>query len=800
MHGFWTRARSAAASSRISLSRPARRRGLPSSTARGAGVEPLEGRTLLWAPGVGELPSGALSETLIQDALQADSPAQGMTVQSAPAVAAAVVTPAALSGMPQLNSRPEAPVNIFLDFDGEAGYVNQVETVPPTPAYDTDGAPGVVGAQEQSAIRTIWESVSEYFSPFNVNVTTVDPGNYAALKNLRVLIGGSPPNGANIGGQASVEGFRYGATTAFVYSNTDPAFLASSSAHEAGHALGLKHQSLWVQNTDGSWRKDQEYRSDTIMGTARTHSRWGYGPNSFGHDVIQDDLAVISGPANGFGYRPDEAPDDPSAAVPINTGSLANVPPRLGVIAQSSDVDWYAVTLPAGTYNFNVDSPSPPFASMLDPRLEVRDASGRVLASRDSTTGVEAVSLTLPAGTYRVGVAAAGGPGGAAYGNVGQYRLVFGDGAIDRFEPDNPVDLTQAFKLAHTLGYPGRVTVSGRTIHSATDKDYFHFTQPKNVTYDFDLAYDRGEGDLQLRVLTWYNGALQATSSDTATGDHLTWAAPLGLDFWIEVSGENGATSSGYTLDVRSPRSTYFSTARKITATGTSTVQVEEYDTGGEGQAYHDTTTTTTIGTMRYLEGVDLDDNLGGRIGERLVETRAGEWVEYTVDIATAGAYDVAFPVANVAAGGTFHLEVDGANVTGPMAIPNTGGFVNYQNVSKAGVPLPAGRHVLRLAIDTEAEGTGDAGAIDWMQFTPSATGAPTADVVDVAPDPRTTPVGSVQIRFSERVTGFDAADLELTRDGTALNLLTAAQTLTTGDNITWTLGNLSGVTAAAGT
>ncbi|MFO0900788.1 MAG: hypothetical protein U0836_25440 [Pirellulales bacterium] len=74
----------------------------------------------------------------------------------------------------------------------------------------------------------------------------------------------------------------------------------------------------------------------------------------------------------------------------------------------------------------------------------------------------------------------------------------------------------------------------------------------------------------------------------------------------------------------------------------------------------------------------------------------------------------------------------------------------------------------------------------------------PTADVVDVSPDPRGSAVGSLQIVFSEAVSGLDLADLALTRNGGA-NLLTGSQTLTTGDNITYTLNNLSGLTGTSG-
>ncbi|MCY2993082.1 MAG: FG-GAP-like repeat-containing protein [Planctomycetota bacterium] len=75
---------------------------------------------------------------------------------------------------------------------------------------------------------------------------------------------------------------------------------------------------------------------------------------------------------------------------------------------------------------------------------------------------------------------------------------------------------------------------------------------------------------------------------------------------------------------------------------------------------------------------------------------------------------------------------------------------------------------------------------------------APLADIVDVSPDPRDTAVSAVDILFSVAVSGFDLADLQLTRDGSS-NLLTAAQTLTTSDSITWTLGNLTGLTDTVG-
>ena len=84
------------------------------------------------------------------------------------------------------------------------------------------------------------------------------------------------------------------------------------------------------------------------------------------------------------------------------------------------------------------------------------------------------------------------------------------------------------------------------------------------------------------------------------------------------------------------------------------------------------------------------------------------------------------------------------------------------------------------------------------LTVTVDATG-PAATIQDVTPDPRDAAVDAVTIAFNEPVFGFDPADLTLTRDGAAVPL--AGATLDTIDNnVTWTLGNLAGLTDAEGT
>ena len=63
-------------------------------------------------------------------------------------------------------------------------------------------------------------------------------------------------------------------------------------------------------------------------------------------------------------------------------------------------------------------------------------------------------------------------------------------------------------------------------------------------------------------------------------------------------------------------------------------------------------------------------------------------------------------------------------------------------------------------------------GTIDIGAFEFPDTVAPTADIVDVTPDPRNTAVGVVTIDFNEDVSGFDLSDLLLTRVGVPVDIV----------------------------
>jgi ELWxxDGT repeat protein len=145
-------------------------------------------------------------------------------------------------------------------------------------------------------------------------------------------------------------------------------------------------------------------------------------------------------------------------------------------------------------------------------------------------------------------------------------------------------------------------------------------------------------------------------------------------------------------------------------------VQAEDFDRGGERLAYHDRDPFNRGGAYRPDETVDLQTDVGSSGGVHLAWTQAGEWLNYTVDVAETQTYTLTVRVAAQGAGGVFHIALDGADWTGPLHIPDTGGWYSWRTLEKSGLTLAAGRHTLRLVLDADGATSG-VGNIDWISL-----------------------------------------------------------------------------------
>ncbi len=195
--------------------------------------------------------------------------------------------------------------------------------------------------------------------------------------------------------------------------------------------------------------------------------------------------------------------------------------------------------------------------------------------------------------------------------------------------------------------------------------------------------------------------------------------------YYYRVRATNAAGDSAYTNEASAvsaidPTETPFGGSP---VAATARIEAENFDNGPEGVAYHDTTPGNSGGAYRST-GVDISRTIfdsGG--GYNVTATAPGEWLKYTIKVASSGTYSLAVRGAAAGAGGKFHVEIDGVDQTGPLSIPNTYFSQFFTTVTKTGVFLSAGIHVMRLSMDSGgADGT--AGSFNWLQFTQTATAA----------------------------------------------------------------------------
>jgi hypothetical protein len=192
---------------------------------------------------------------------------------------------------------PQPPVStgkvIFLDFDGHYIVGSYWNTSGPI-----DAKPSGMTVEEQAA--TVARVRADY-SEFPVTVTDDSTVYFAAdpLKRMRVIITESWEWYTQAGGVAYVGSFTWGnETPCFVFSSLlgyGSKVVADAASHEAGHTLGLRHQSACSGGV-----KTQEYNSGIapdgkgyLMGYPYDKiSGWQIGTNSVCSP--QDDRLIIN--------------------------------------------------------------------------------------------------------------------------------------------------------------------------------------------------------------------------------------------------------------------------------------------------------------------------------------------------------------------------------------------------------------------------------------------------------------------------------------------------------------------------
>ena len=144
-------------------------------------------------------------------------------------------------------------------------------------------------------------------------------------------------------------------------------------------------------------------------------------------------------------------------------------------------------------------------------------------------------------------------------------------------------------------------------------------------------------------------------------------------------------------------------------------IEAENYDEGGARKAYYDNEKENQ-GDAKFREDEGVDIVLGGS-GKALGYTVAGEWIEYTVNVPTAGIYQLTLNIASGSETSSLQFLVNDQAITDTIKIPKTDSTWNvYQEIDAGKVTLAAGEQILKMQI------TGSYVNVDWFELSDTAT------------------------------------------------------------------------------
>ena len=399
-----------------------------------------------------------------------------------------------------LNSNPESLRNIYLDFDGHITVGTQwnsdygMSEIVSTP-WDFDGDPDTFSDPELTEIQGIWERVVEDFRPFDVNVTTEDPG----VESLRNAGGGNSEYGIRVivtpdenaflpaGGVAYLNSFDWNSDTPAFSWNAGEKNAGETVSHEVGHTVGLSHDgrdALLEEYYPGHGTGETSWGA--IMGGAfdPNVTQWSQGEYLYANNQ-EDDLTLIN---NYLDYKIDDHGNSILATTSELTVESYFVSTGEGIIERNTDVDYFEFTSDPGTLEVDIS----PFyrGPNLDIGATLYDADGTELFSDspDDTLNVS-FSIDVDGGTYYIAVYGTGKPaeldheGYSDYGSLGYYSI-----SVARPDTIKGIDLltnSMVVDPADSLG-----------VSVVTTVDFTLLNRGNVASGDFDVSFYLSDDDV----------------------------------------------------------------------------------------------------------------------------------------------------------------------------------------------------------------------------------------------------------------------------------------------------------------
>ena len=514
-----------------------------------------------------------------------------------------------------MHSLPDSNRVIYLDFDGHTvsgtAWNNSYGDPIVSPAYSTDSDRSTFSNTELDRIQRIWQRVAEDFAPFDVDVTTEDPGQAAITRSssgddvygTRVVITVDDFAGCDCGGFAYVGVFDNVSNylkPAYVF-NTSEVGVAEAASHEVGHNLGLSHDGT---TTGTSYYKGHGSGATgwaPIMGVGYYQSlvQWSKG-EYLNANRTQDDIQIIQN--NGALLMTDDHSDVETGATSLDSttdGTTVTLSGE-GLIERRTDIDVFQFLSGSGDFSINVNPAS--LSPNLDIQAELYDDLGSLIASSNPADSLPAsINETgLPAGEYFLMVEGIGkgdpvGTGYSDYGSLGVYSISGSIPDPGGLQAPNAVATTStpSGPAPHQVEFIGSGSTDDNSIvgydwdfgdgsPTSPDPDPDHiYNSPGSFTATLTVTDNDGLTDSDTVNITVVNQPPVAmASADTTFG-----TAPLDVTFSSANSFDLDGTITGYSWDFgdgsssTSTNSTHtYATAGNFTATLTVTDNLGDTD------------------------------------------------------------------------------------------------------------------------------------------------------------------------------------------------------------------------------
>ncbi len=262
--------------------------------------------------------------------------------------------------------------------------------------------------------------------------------------------------------------------------------------------------------------------------------------------------------------------------------------------------------------------------------------------------------------------------------------------------PDNSTVFPQTMKIDYVRVYQD--TTAFPSVSIISPQDNADFTSGSDITLTANAATSNGT----INKVEFYQEGEKIGESFISPYS-MTWNNVQSGNYKVTCVAytSTGLTSLSDTLNINvgsgAPTSPYGGTPAQIPGT----IEAENYDLGGQGNAYNDSDPTNNGGLYRPADGVDIEGctDFGG--GYDIGWTQSGEWLLYTVNVADSGTYQIGARVSSASGGGSLHFEIDGTDVTGTMSVPNTVGWQTWTTVQSKDINLTTGLHKLKMFVNS---------------------------------------------------------------------------------------------------